>query len=254
MATQKHIETQRANYWGLGWVAFPISVSWNVDRNKKDLCPPPNWQNLTLESAKQLPLRSSLGQGLAIQTGQLSGIIVLDIDDVGKWNEFLVGKGQETPGPDTVTARSQRGGLHLYFRWIDALSDIKSTSALLGGCADVRSTGGMIIAPPTSFLVPGETERRRYSWLEGKSPWECELGDMPVWLAEALRSSGGCSHKKSTGTKVALDGPDTMATPDVIKEFIAEHFLGVAQIKQAISLCVRGRSHVPSMSRRRRGL
>ncbi|KXS08931.1 prim-Pol-domain-containing protein [Gonapodya prolifera JEL478] len=207
MSIQEHF----AKYWELGWVAFPISLSWNISKNKKDLNPPKDWQKLDVESAKLLSPKGAI----ALQTGPLSGIVVVDIDDVEAWQKFLVDKGQDAP--KTVTARSQRGGLHFYFRWTEELGDLKSTSALLRGCADIRSTGGMIIAPPSSFQVPGEHDRRRYTWIEGKAPWDRWLADMPLWLAQALRKSLAVHHNgKTQGVKstAVLDGPDMAPTPD----------------------------------------
>ncbi|KAJ3317052.1 hypothetical protein HDU93_004208, partial [Gonapodya sp. JEL0774] len=216
------VKEQLAKYWELGWIAFPISLTWNAEREKKELQAPKGWQNLDVEAAKALPPRTAI----AIQTGSASGIIVLDIDDVDGWQRFLEEKGREAP--ETVTARSQRGGLHFYFRHNVEFADLKSTSALLGGCADVRNQGGMIIAAPSSFEVPGEAELRRYAWLDGKSPWDREPCDMPPWLAQALRESGGKvlgAAKRSVNQQayVQLDGPDTVATPDIVKDFIAQH-------------------------------
>ncbi|KAJ3334992.1 hypothetical protein HDU93_006876 [Gonapodya sp. JEL0774] len=212
------MQTNLNPYWQLKWVAFPISLSWNEQRNKKDLQPPRNWQNLDLDTAKNVPLKNAV----AIQTGPASGIVVLDIDDVSGWERFLEDVGQSQP--DTVTARSQRGGRHLYFRWSEALADIKSTSDLLGGCADVRSHGGMIIAPPSSFQVPGEPDLRRYTWLDGFSPWERELEEMPEWLAKALRESAGGSKRIGHRPHMQVDVPDSASTPNVVKEFIADFF------------------------------
>ncbi|KAJ3331296.1 hypothetical protein HDU93_009838, partial [Gonapodya sp. JEL0774] len=213
---------QLGKYWKLGWIAFPISLTWNAQRDKKELQAPKGWQNLDIEGAKALPLRSAI----AIQTGSASGIIVLDIDDVDGWQRFLDEKGIEAP--ETVTARSQSGGLHYYMKWTDSIADLKSTSALLGGCADIRNKGGMIIAPPSSFHVSGESDRRCYSWLEGKSPWDSELAKMPDWLVQALRESGGghagTAKRGATQSHVQIEGPDSVNTPDAVKDFIMESF------------------------------
>ncbi|KAJ3335210.1 hypothetical protein HDU93_006188, partial [Gonapodya sp. JEL0774] len=215
---------QLAKYWELGWIAFPISLTWNAQRQKKELQAPKGWQNLDVEAAKALPPRTAI----AIQTGSGSGIIVLDIDDVDGWQRFLEEKEREAP--ETATARSQRGGLHYYFDWTDSVADIKSTSSLLGGCADIRNKGGMIIAPPSSFHVPGESDPRSYVWIQSKSPWERELAEMPVWLVQALRESGGATATAGTAkcgaqqTHVQLDGPDAVNTPDAVKDFIMESF------------------------------
>ncbi|KAJ3334604.1 hypothetical protein HDU93_007653, partial [Gonapodya sp. JEL0774] len=215
MAAKHHL----TQYWQLGWIAFPISIAWNSNRQKKELQAPKGWQNLDVEAAKALPTRNAM----AIQTGSASGIIVLDIDDVDGWRQFLHENDQVEP--HTVTARSQSGGIHYYFEWSESVNDLKSTSALLGGCADIRNKGGMIIAPPTSFAVPGETEARTYAWLEGKSPWDCELAQMPDWLALALRERGGGNLGASKReARIQSTGPDSVPTPSVVKEYIAEFY------------------------------
>ncbi|KAJ3334823.1 hypothetical protein HDU93_007193 [Gonapodya sp. JEL0774] len=204
-----------ARYWELGWVAFPISLKWNDTREKKELIPPKDWQKLTVTSAQNLPPRNAV----AIQTGGSSGIVVVDVDNVDGWQQILVQEGESAP--ETVTARSQRGGYHYYFQRSEKVADLKSTSALLGGCVDVRNQGGMIIAPPSAFQVPGESTPRTYSWFEGKSPWDRDLAEMPAWLENALRTSGGGTRNVSA-SGFALD--DVVNTPEIVKDFILEHF------------------------------
>ncbi|KAJ3320139.1 hypothetical protein HDU93_003604, partial [Gonapodya sp. JEL0774] len=208
-----------ARYWELGWVAFPITLKWNDSREKKELIPPKDWSKLTLETAQGLPARNAI----AIQTGASSGIVVVDVDDVEGWQQILVEAGESAP--ETVTARSQRGGYHYYFQYTENVADLKSTSALLDGCADVRNQGGMIIAPPSAFQVLGESTPRTYSWFEGKSPWDRDLAEMPGWLVNALRSSrGGGTKRLRPNTVWGHGGPDTIATPDAVKDFIMESY------------------------------
>ncbi|KAJ3335345.1 hypothetical protein HDU93_005764 [Gonapodya sp. JEL0774] len=208
--------SELSRYWDLGWIAFPITLKWSVEKGKKELMPPKDWSKLTLETAQSVPARNAI----AIQTGAGSGIVVVDVDDVEGWQKILGEKGETAP--ETVTARSQRGGYHYYFEFTEDIADLKSTSALLGGCVDVRNKGGMIIAPQSAFQVPGEATPREYKWLEGKAPWERGLSDMPGWLVRALRESGGGGGViRGQGGQ---QGEEAVNTPDAVKDFILQTF------------------------------
>ncbi|KAJ3335125.1 hypothetical protein HDU93_006419 [Gonapodya sp. JEL0774] len=160
---------------------------------------------------------------VAIQTGSASGIVVVDVDDIDGWSRVLSQYSQVEP--NTVTARSQRGGYHYYFEHSEKVADLKSTSHLLGGCVDLRNSGGMIISPPSTFQVPGEPSVREYTWVSGKAPWEQPLSEMPDWLVRALRESGG-----GGGTvRVTLDAgggisENAVVTPDIVKQYIVDCF------------------------------
>jgi DNA-binding Lrp family transcriptional regulator len=108
------------------------------------------------------------GANIGIPTGEASGLLVLDEDRVGALSEL--------PGelPETTTARTGGGGLHMLYRY-PAGEEIRNSAGKLGDGIDVRGEGGYVIAPPSRTTGP-------YEWIE-----RLPLADAPAWLLEALR-------------------------------------------------------------------
>jgi hypothetical protein len=114
---------------------------------------------------------------IGIVTGEISGIFVIDCDTPKGFEavQNLIPESLLMP-----TARTPRGGWHLYFRW---LQDYKLTigTGILPG-VDFRSTGGYIIAPPSVNV-----EGKAYAWQEGLS-LDVELPSMPSALLSAINN------------------------------------------------------------------
>ena len=76
--------------------------------------------------------------GIAIVTGKISGISVVDVD---------VHKGGDpSPFPETKTVETPNGGLHLYYEY----SPDAHTSTNADTHIDIRSDGGYVLAPPST--------------------------------------------------------------------------------------------------------
>jgi len=108
--------------------------------------------------------------GLAAITGKLSGIVVVDIDDLNRLHEF--------EWPETVQARTGRG-IHLYFAYPEG-ECIKSMTGLVSG-VDVKADGGLATLPPSMHFATG----KRYEWVVPFSRYE--LAPLPEWIIEELR-------------------------------------------------------------------
>lgn len=107
---------------------------------------------------------------IGIACGVGSGLVVVDIDDL----EALQGLRARGPLPETLTARTPRGGLHLYYRHPGG--QVPNTAGLLAPKVDTRGDGGYVVAPP-STLPNG-----RYTWMV-----ERDLAPLPQWIVEASR-------------------------------------------------------------------
>ncbi|WP_288942904.1 bifunctional DNA primase/polymerase [uncultured Roseovarius sp.] len=97
---------------------------------------------------------------IAIATGAVSGVIVIDVDS-GEGKEGLTSvkaiEERYGPLPKTFRVRTGSGGWHYY---IAAPSiPIKSSVSRLGKDIDVRAEGGYVIAPPSKH-ISGNT----YKW------------------------------------------------------------------------------------------
>lgn len=108
--------------------------------------------------------KESFGDGWGIVTGPISGIFVLDIDGAeGKLSLENI----KAELPETWVTRTQRGGLHYYFKWDTRLNDLPTSKYALLPKVDIRGRGGYVVA---------------YPWLEGYSPADTALAPIPEWL------------------------------------------------------------------------
>jgi putative DNA primase/helicase len=114
---------------------------------------------------------------VAIATGEVSKIVVLDIDCKGEVDgeaslrALLHEKGWVLP--ETRDVRTPNGGRHLYFRLPEGVT-VRSSAGKLGPGLDVRGDGGYVIAPPS--VVNGKA----YEWVNNTQI----LPPVPDWMAE----------------------------------------------------------------------
>lgn len=146
---------------------------------------------------------------IAIVTGKISNIIVLDIDPRNGGDETL--KGLKIP--DTVTAETGGGGLHFYFKYpegFDKISPFSNTKEYPG--VDLKADGGYIVGEP-SLHPSGE----RYKFVEGKCFGEIELAEAPKWLLNLIKKmqSGNGKKNKNNSPKKANSNYNSMKTDNI---------------------------------------
>lgn len=126
---------------------------------------------------------------VGIVTGEISGLVVLDIDPKHGGAASLTKLIQEHgPLPHTVEAHTGGGGRHLYFSHPGGV--VRNKVGLAPGI-DLRGDGGCVVAPPSTH-VSGKS----YEWLPGHDPTHAVLAPMPGWLllkAEGDRPRAGHS-------------------------------------------------------------
>jgi hypothetical protein len=135
------------------------------------------------------------GANIGIVTGWVSGVVVIDIDDMDAGEDALkdILRGIECP-----TCQTPRGGQHLYFKCPDPPPS--NNIRVIPGC-DFRGEGGFVVAPP-SFGASGE-----YIWLPGLSLWEVPLPDLPEgYLMETKIKVPPKSNAEATGIPVLTKG------------------------------------------------
>jgi hypothetical protein len=120
------------------------------------------------------------GRGIALATGEPSGVWVLDLDGEAGKRSFLALREAHGRIPSTITSRTGGGGVHLVFR-MPGDRDVRNSTGQVGDGIDVRGTGGYIVLPPS-----GHVSGRRYAWLRGRSPGEIEVADAPAWLLDLV--------------------------------------------------------------------
>jgi len=103
---------------------------------------------------------------VGIVTGQVSGLTVVDIDTT----EGRVNLEDYIPSKTRVpTARTQRGGTHLFFKYCEGLGN---RVGVIPG-TDLRSEGGYVVAAPSQGAVGG------YEWVAGLDPSKVQPLDLP---------------------------------------------------------------------------
>ena len=164
-------------------ITFSVNIIQKQNKSgkwKKEIIFPKNWdkynENKTYFNEKY--------NGLALLTGKINQIIVIDIDNMEHWNNFL-NKNNENE-PDTVKTISGSGGRHYYFKYTDDLENIKSNSKCFGSeyDIDIRTNGGCIIVPPTTYYSNQENKHVNYKW--EKSIFDYQLKEIPKWIKKLL--------------------------------------------------------------------
>jgi len=112
--------------------------------------------------------------GIGIATGEVSGLIVLDIDNKpGPDGTIALGEllARLGPLPDTRTAITPCGGQHLYF---PHAKGVGSSTDRLGRGLNLKSIGGYVVAAPSHNL---------YKWADATAP----IAALPSKWIEHLR-------------------------------------------------------------------
>jgi hypothetical protein len=163
------------SYLGLGWGPIPLRP-----RDKRPLV---SWE----EFQTRRPDESEIGQwferwtkaNIGVVTGEVSGIVVLDIDP-NHDGENSLGNLERQYGKlaGTVESRTGGGGRHLYFQYPGF--PVRNRTAVAPGL-DVRADGGYIVVPPS--IHPSG---RPYAWARGHDPWHARVAPLPEWLLELI--------------------------------------------------------------------
>jgi hypothetical protein len=171
-------ETERA---ALAYLARGWSVVVVQPRAKRPIV---RWQafqrRLPAEDEVHVWLARHPDANLAIVTGALSGLVVLDVDprhggiaSLERW------EGAYGLLPPTVESQTGGGGRHLYFSHPGR--ELRNRVGLAPGL-DLRGDGGVIVAPPSIHPSGGS-----YRWIPGHSPDDLPPAPIPPWLLEIAR-------------------------------------------------------------------
>jgi hypothetical protein len=142
------------------------------------------WRQM-LEEPLQARFSGLVGYNIGIATGQISGVIGVDLDHGASQQDLAL-------FPRTWRVRS-RDGYHIYFKYTPRLK--KGIQPLFGGTsnaatAHVRGNGHYFVAPPSVVSWCEKTnqplEPWEYRWDSdaggGLRPGECELAEAPPWM------------------------------------------------------------------------
>jgi hypothetical protein len=195
------IEPGLVKHAALGYrLGFDFSV---IPIKPRAKVPMVTWQTYQTELADESQVLEWFTQwpdaNVGIVTGKISGITVVDTDTdagYGAVSKYL------PPLFLTPTARTQKGGRHLYFKYVPGLSN---KVRVIDG-VDVRGDGGFVVAPPS------EGELGSYEWIEGSGLGMVDIEEMPPALVAALKGGNG-----DTAGAPAPKPPVRVLTPEHLK-------------------------------------
>jgi len=111
---------------------------------------------------------------LAIATGPISNIFVLDVDGMEGESSLQSLTAANGPLPDTLTSYTGRGR-HILFRYPD--SKVFTRAGKVAPGLDVRGEGGYIVAPPSKHA-----NGNQYNWIDA----DADIYDAPQWLLDMV--------------------------------------------------------------------
>ena len=121
--------------------------------------------------------RQELRFNIAIATGAVSGIFVIDVDGLDAEVELRRLEAEHGGLPSTVEVITARGR-HVYFRSPEV--PVRNSASKIAPGIDVRGDGGYVLAPPS--IHPSG---RRYEW---SVDCATALAEAPTWLIEKIAS------------------------------------------------------------------
>lgn len=193
--TQSHTKDKTSlieaalGYAARGWAVFPLAPGTKVPlKGSKGFRDATTDSNTIRQWWTQTP-----DANVAIATGQVSGLLVPDVDQGNdKQGERTLRALEKQHGaiPETYTIKTPHGGRHLYL-FLPAGVSIKSGTDKLGRWLDVKADGGYVVAPPSTF------EGHRYQVLNATPP-----APAPGWLVDLLSSQLGQRDRVTEGTKI----------------------------------------------------
>jgi len=195
-SSPEHMKQAALDYLARGWSVVPVGtkskrpiIAWQVfQRERPSASDVEHWFTRWPDA------------NVGIVTGQLSGLVVLDVDvahDGARTFEAL--ERERGSFPETVEAISGGGGRHLYFAHPGGR--VPNRVELFRGI-DLRGDGGLIVAPPS--LHPSGN---RYRWQRGRSPAVLKPAALPGWLlSEVAAPRGSSGHPLAFWRQLLEDG------------------------------------------------
>jgi hypothetical protein len=161
-------------YAARGWSVIPVQP-----RGKRPIVA---WREFQQRIAGEDEIARWFGHwpdaNVAIVTGRISGIVVVDVD-TRHGGPDSVADAERRHGrlPATVESATGGGGRHLYYAHPG--TPMANRVAMLPG-VDLRGDGGCVVAPPSVH-----PSGRRYAWVAQRAPGEVALAPLPAHFGGA---------------------------------------------------------------------
>lgn len=208
-----HLEAA-LGYLRRGWAVVPAG-----ERAKRPIVP---WQQFQHERPTEAQVIEWFERwpaaNIAVVTGAISGIVVVDVDVRHGGSSALAAlEKQHGALPSTVEATTGGGGRHIYFAHPGR--EVRNRAGLAPGI-DLRGDGGCIVVPPSVH-----PSGKRYRWKAGHAPGQVALADVPVWLEQPrFAEDGSRGHPIAYWRALVSEGVQEGARNSTIGSF-AGHLL-----------------------------
>ena len=166
------------------------------------------------------------GANVAIATGKVSGVFVVDEDNhhgIDGHESLLELEKQFGKLPETVECLTPSGGRHLYFKYFEG----QGNRAAIRPGVDIRGEGGYVLVPPSS------AGGREYVWEAAHHPDDVAIAEAPAWLIDLLKAPAEAPQNApvAPGSTNAA-GPDKFTAGSRNTQLMRK---GVALRKQGLS-------------------
>jgi len=191
-----------SRYGELGYAVFPChSILDEKCTCGKKACKSPGKHPLTVNGVKDATVDP--GQitkwwtehptaNIAIATGKISGITVLDVDLKSRGLESLEAiQSKYGKFPDTPLVLTGGGGFHYYFRYVNLPNKANAFKEYPG--LDIRSNGGYVIAPYSNHI-----SGRAYEWEAESTLTKVPLASFPEALLGLFREQSELKEEEDT--------------------------------------------------------
>jgi len=205
---QQQLETSLVAYYNKGIKCIPLRLyrDKGVDPLGKKICDfgaskegkPYSWRTAVLQLDQQVDRLRRYSQlsysrapanAIAILTGPVSNLLVIDVDNpTDRGEKWMAEVGWLIPA-NTLTVRSPSGGLHFYFKWDQDLEGCISTLSKAFGNdvpIDIRGEGGLIFGVPSAMYDRDKDETKYYLFDKSNHPSPTRDNPPPKKLVEYL--------------------------------------------------------------------
>lgn len=188
---------QALTYAQRGWAVFPCKDKIPLTAHGyKDA-------STNIEAVRKM-FEGKKNANIAIATGKVSGIFVVDIDvKNGSRGDDSIREFEQEHGelPETVESLTWSGGRHLYFKYPD--QGIGCKVGIRDGI-DIRGDGGCVITPPS--VIKG----KKYEWEIAHHPDDVKIADAPDWLIDILTEKQPEVDLSDNGAKITVNRNDAL--------------------------------------------
>jgi hypothetical protein len=188
MQNMKDVLGSALDYQARGFSIIPVG------NDKKPLI---NWKEYQTKRATPEEIKEWLekypAMNIAIVTGRISGIVVVDIEKGGSSEGY----------PPTVTAKTGGDGIHLYYKHpgYEVLN-----GARVRELTDIRGDGGYVLA------APSVSDKGEYEWIISME--DSDFSEWPVWITKTANAEENVDKKWLLGKNGVSEGSrnDTAAS------------------------------------------